>query len=82
MNSLSDNTDTVFSLDFHVGEKSEGVRQSDFRVQIVPASGSPSRAERSSNGCLAQIQIIGTRTGESATRCVVQAVHRVDSFKG
>ena len=42
MNSLSDNTDTVFSRDFHVGEKSEGVRQSDFGVQIVPASGSPS----------------------------------------
>ena len=42
MNSISDNTSTVFSGDFHVGEKSEGVRQSDFGVQIVPASGSPS----------------------------------------
>ena len=42
MNSLSDNTDTVFSGDFHDDEKSEGVRQSDSGVQIVPASGSPS----------------------------------------
>ena len=42
MNSLSNNTDTVFSQVFHDDEKSEGVRQSDFRVQNLPASGSPS----------------------------------------
>ena len=42
MNSSSDNTDTVFSRVFHGDEKSEGVRQSDSGVQIVPASGSPS----------------------------------------
>ena len=42
MNPSSDNADTVFSLVFHSDEKSEGVRQSDSRVQIVPASGSPS----------------------------------------
>ena len=42
MNSISDNTSTVFSGDFHVGEKSERLRQSDFGVQIVPASRSPS----------------------------------------
>ena len=42
MNSSSDNTDTVFSRVFHDDEKSEGVRQSDFRVQNLPASGSPS----------------------------------------
>ena len=42
MNSISDNTSTVFSVDFHVGEKSERLRESDFGVQIVPASRSPS----------------------------------------
>ena len=42
MNSLSDNTDTVFSRDFHDGEKCEGVRQSDSGVQNLPASGSSS----------------------------------------
>ena len=42
MNSISDNTSTVFSGDFHVGEKSERLRESDFGVQIVPASRSPS----------------------------------------
>ena len=42
MNSISDDTSTVFSADFHVGEKSERLRQSDFGVQIVPASRSPS----------------------------------------
>ena len=42
MNSISDDTSTVFSGDFHVGEKSERLRQSDFGVQIVPASRSPS----------------------------------------
>ena len=42
MNSISDNTSTVFSWDFHVGEKSERLRQADFGVQIVPASRSPS----------------------------------------
>ena len=38
MNSISDNTSTVFSLDFHVGEKSERLRESDFGVQIVPGT--------------------------------------------
>ena len=42
MNSISDNTSTVFSGDFHFGEKSERLRESDFGVQIVPASRSPS----------------------------------------
>ena len=42
MDSISDNTSTVFSGNFHVGEKSEPLRQSDFGVQIVPASRSPS----------------------------------------
>ena len=42
MNSFSDNTDTVFSRDFHDDGKSEGVRQSDSGVQNLPASGSPS----------------------------------------
>ena len=33
---------TVFLRDFHTGENSERVRESDSGVQIVPASGSPS----------------------------------------
>ena len=42
LNSTSDCETTVFSGDFHIGEKSERLRQSDFGVQIVPASRSPS----------------------------------------
>ena len=42
MNSSPNNTDTVFSRVLHDDEKSEGVRQSDFRVQNLPASGSSS----------------------------------------
>ena len=42
LNSTSDCETTVFSRVFHVAEKSERLRESDFGVQIVPASRSPS----------------------------------------
>ena len=42
LNSTSDCETTVFSRVLRIAEKSERLRQSDFGVQIVPASGSPS----------------------------------------
>ena len=42
LNSTSDSGTTVFSLVFHIAEKSGRLRESDFGVQIVPASRSPS----------------------------------------
>ena len=50
MNSLSDNTDTVFSRDFRDDEKSEGVRQPDSRVQNLPASVSSSELSSTQMG--------------------------------
>ena len=50
MNSLTDNTDTVFQGDFHVAEESERIRQSDPGVQIEPASGSPSELSAHQTG--------------------------------
>ena len=46
----SEYSDSVLLRDFHTAENSERVRESDSGVQIVPASGKPIRAERSSNG--------------------------------
>ena len=63
MNSSTDSETTVFSRVFHIAEKSERLRESDFGVQIVPASRSPSELSAHQMG----LSLAGTSRDPTST---------------
>ena len=60
LNSTSDIENTAISRILRIAEKSERLRQSDFGVQIVPASGSPSELSAHQMG----LSLAGTSRSE------------------
>ena len=73
MNSITDCASTVFSRTLHVDEKSEGLCQSDFRVQKMPASVSSSE--------LSARQMGEPLAGEGSERYSKAAKHKIAAMQ-